>query len=328
MTPGSLAALLIALSAIACGGDDDDGGDGGDGAGEADAAGGGAPDGGEPSPDAAADCLLADGCPEWLDEYLREVVGALSGETPIEGRVSLSARATAPQRDLTRAFLAAELERHGLEPQTDEYGGGANVFAELPATGAGKSLVVLGAHLDSVDGCPGAADDGTGVALVLAAARYLSGLDQRDHTVVFAFFDQEELGLLGSQAFAGRLMIEAVPVVAMHNFDMISWDDDDDRGVELWLPPAELQSPDLESLYLDAADELGIPVASHEFLSSDHAAFVGSGFDAIGMGEEYHEGDTTPHYHQPSDTFDKVDFDFLASSARLALRAVERQLGR
>jgi hypothetical protein len=37
----------------------------------------------------------------------------------------------------------------------------------------------------------------------------------------------------------------------------------------------------------------------------------------VGLTEEYVSGDTTPHYHLPSDTFDTVDLDYLASSTTL-----------
>jgi len=282
---------------------------------------GGGSDGAEPDPPEIR-CRLSLGCPEWLDEYEREVLGALTGERAIDGDVALGARFTAQERALTRAYIAGELTRLGLEPQLHDYGDGANVFAELPATGDGDSLIVMGAHLDTVAGAPGAADDGTGVALVLAAARYLSALERRDQTVVFALFDQEELGLVGSLAFAQKLREDGALLDGMHNFDMLSWDRDNDRGVELWAP-----DDDLEPFYRDAADEIGMPISSHVLLSSDHAAFEAHGFAAVAMGEEFHEGDTTPHYHLPTDTYDQVDFGYLGAATQLALRAVERQLG-
>jgi Peptidase family M28 len=288
-----------------------------------------APDGavGEAPADGGADagaapCTLVGGCPDWLEEYEREVVAALTGESAIAGGVALAARFTEEERALARTYLMGELSRLGLEPELHDYGSGANVFAELPATEGGDALVVLGAHLDTVAGVPGAADNGTGVALVLAAARYLSSLERRELTVVFALFDEEEVGLLGSQALADELRLQGETVAGMHNFDMISWDQDGDRGVELWAPSAEL-----EPLYRDAAAELGVPIASHEIYGSDHASFLGSGFPAVGVGEQYVGRDTTPHYHRPSDAYDKVDFGFLVSSTRLALRAIELQLG-
>jgi Peptidase family M28 len=313
---GSSVLLLAALSA--CGSDDEDG-DGSDDGTTADDG----DDGADGGPDAgAADCPLAGGCPDWLEDYASEVIASLTGERAIDGR-TLPARYLLEERELARTYLAGELARHGLDPEIHEYGSGANVFAELPATGEGGRLVVLGAHFDTVPGAPGAADDASGVALVLAAARYLSALERRDWTVVFVLFDEEEVGLIGSQAFAEKLLFEAVPLEGMHNFDMLSWDGDGDRGVELWAP-----APELEDLYRGAAEDLDLPVESFpDFLSSDHGAFVGNGFAAIGLGEEYHAQDTTPHYHQPTDTLDKIDLGYLASCTRLGLLAVERQLG-
>jgi len=299
------AALLLGALLAACGGGDDDGGDTGDGS-----------DGVE------VRCPLVRGCPDWLEAYEREVIGALSGERPIDGDVWLSERFSADERVLTRAYISDQLAGFGLEPRLDEYPGGANVIAELAGTGEDDALVVVGAHLDTVPVAPGAADDGTGVALVLAAARYLSELERRDHTVVFALFDGEEVGFKGSSAFANELRLDGASVLAMHQFDMLSWDLDGDRGVELWAPDAEL-----EALYRDAADEVGVPVASFDLYSSDHSSFIGAGFAAVGVGEQYVEGDSTPFYHLPSDTYDKIDFDYMASSTVLGLRALERQLG-
>ena len=274
-------------------------------------------------PPAEIRCRLSLGCPEWLEEYQREVLARLTGEQPIDGEVALVGRYTNRDRDLTRAYLADELARMGLEPQLHEYGaGGANVYAVLPATGDGERIIVVGAHMDAVAGAPGAADNGSGVALVLAAARYLSELERRDQAIWFALFDQEELGLVGSLAFAQQLRIDGALVDGMHNFDMLSWDRDDDRGVELWSPDEAL-----EPFYREAAAEIGMPVAVHEVLNSDHGAFKAHGFRAIGMGEEFSEGDTTPFYHQAGDRYDQVDFGYLAAATQLAVRAIERQLG-
>lgn len=51
-------------------------------------------------------------------------------------------------------------------------------------------------------------------------------------------------------------------------------------------------------------------------------AFRSEGFDAVGLCEEWAGGDTTPYYHKKSDTYETIDFDFLASSTRLLAAAV------
>ena len=257
-------------------------------------------------------------CP-WLDDYLREVVGKLSGEREIAPGVRLSSRSSPSERNITRNYLQEELARFGYEPELFDYGSGANVVARLPATTGERGLVVVGGHFDSVPDSPGAADNATGTAVVLAAARYFAEVEARDHPVEFVFFDQEELGLVGSRLYADQLAADEVLLGGMHNFDLISWDEDGDGLVQLWSP-----SPPLELKYLAAAELLEIEVESIEFLGSDHAVFRERDFMAIGVSE--HFVDTTPHIHLPSDTYDKVNFYYLGTVARLGLIAIDEQL--
>ena len=121
-------------------------------------------------------------------------------------------------------------------PARDAFDGGINILATLPATtGATTPIVVVGAHFDSVDS-PAAADDGTGTALVLAAARYFATAPTRTKPIVFALFDAEEVGLLGSHHHATTLFTDDVAVDSVHVIDMISFDGDRDRAVQLWSP--------------------------------------------------------------------------------------------
>jgi hypothetical protein len=80
---------------------------------------------------------------------------------------------------------------------------GANLLARLPGDGD-RPTVVVGAHLDTVDGSPGADDNASGVAALLEIARLLSGL-ARPPAVTLMFFDMEELGMIGSRFAARRL---------------------------------------------------------------------------------------------------------------------------
>jgi len=51
----------------------------------------------------------------------------------------------------------------------------------------------------------------------------------------------------------------------------------------------------------------------------DHPSFLSRGFAATGVGEEFVGDDHTPHYHRATDTWERVDFDYLARTTRLAL---------
>jgi len=260
---------------------------------------------------APADCL-------WIEDYLREIVGKLAGAAEIADGLTLTARASVDERRATRTYLQAELTRWGYTPELHDYGSGASVIGRLPATTGDGALIVVGAHFDGVAAGPAAADDGTGTALVLVAARYLANLEARDHPIELVLFDQEEVGLVGSTLYADRLVADGVAVDSVHVFDMISWDGDEDGAAELWSP-----TPALETLYRDTGETIGIPVSAVPFQYSDHQPFLDRGFTTIGVSEEYVGGDHTPHYHLATDTYENVDFAYLTSITRLALTVLD-----
>jgi Zn-dependent M28 family amino/carboxypeptidase len=110
---------------------------------------------------------------------------------------------------------------------TSEGGEGHNLVA---AFGAGGREIVVGAHYDAVklkDGSlsHGMVDDGAGVIALVRLAEALRGRPLR-HRVRVVFFDQEELGLLGSKAFvAKRQPADAAAIAANVNVDVVAYGD-------------------------------------------------------------------------------------------------------
>ena len=79
----------------------------------------------------------------------------------------------------------------------------ANVVGEIRGREKPAEVVLLGAHLDSWDLAVGAQDDGTGVAMVLEAARLIARMRPAPRrTVRFVLFMQEENGGAGSKGYA------------------------------------------------------------------------------------------------------------------------------
>ena len=263
------------------------------------------------------DCAVPDPSPAWQLEHLEDVVAALSGESPIDG-VMLSDRATAERRALVATWLIEQYGVLGIAAESHDYGSGTNVVATVPATMPSQGVLVLGAHYDSVAGAPGANDNATGVAVVTAAARYLDTVPCRTHDVLLVAFDQEEVGLLGSAAFAAKLVADRTPVISVHTIDQLGWDADGDRFIEIERPDAGLFE-----FYDDVLMELpavgGLTVTDTGF--TDHVSFRAAGFPAVGLTEEYVSGDTTPHYHLPSDTYDTVEFGFTTAASSMVNRA-------
>ena len=99
-----------------------------------------------------------------------------------------------------------------------------NCLHRLP--GPGSEILIVGCHLDSTasstypfdptsDPAPGADDDASGLAATLAAARYMKRFEgQLRHTVRFCFFNAEEVGIVGSQAYATAMQAFAAPIRA------------------------------------------------------------------------------------------------------------------
>ncbi|KAJ4255983.1 hypothetical protein NW762_009057 [Fusarium torreyae] len=96
-----------------------------------------------------------------------------------------------------------------------------NVFAETKG-GDGENVVVLGAHLDSVQAGPGINDDGSGTSLILENAKALQHFSTK-LKVRFGWWGAEENGLVGSRYYVNNLKPDEVDnILAYLNFDMVS----------------------------------------------------------------------------------------------------------
>ncbi len=180
-----------------------------------------------------------------------------------------------------------------------------NVVGELPGRSAAR--VLLGAHVDSVEGSPGANDNASGVAAALEAARILR-LRPPAWTVEVAAFGAEEGGLFGSSAYARSPRARGVS--AMLNLDMVG------VGERLRVGNTGADQRVVVAV-LRAARELDISVEERRMGSSDHVSFERAGIPAAML----HRPDD-PHYHSPGDTPDRVRPELLEAVVRLAAQSL------
>ncbi|MCE7994230.1 MAG: Zn-dependent exopeptidase M28 [Roseivirga sp.] len=263
----------------------------------------------------------------------RQMIQKFTGVTAIREDVYLPSRSTAGEREEVAAFLYQSLAEDGLSPERHQYKTsnklpildlffnpykGTNVYTIIPATVPSKEYVLLGAHYDSEPGSPGANDNATGVSLVYQVALQLKNAEYRGRNFIIVFFDQEEDELIGSKAFARKMLKEGKLIHSVHTADMIGWDADRDGAIELEYPTRELRN-----LYEKVGENLGIPLHITQVTSTDHEAFREQGYPAVGVTEEYVNGDSTPHYHKASDTAETVDFDFLLKATRFVWFAMQ-----
>jgi Zn-dependent M28 family amino/carboxypeptidase len=97
-----------------------------------------------------------------------------------------------------------------------------NVIAETPG-GDPNNVVVVGAHLDSVEAGPGINDNGSGSAGILEIAEQLQARDITPRNKVrFAWWSAEESGLVGSTEYVASLSEDELKKIKLNlNFDMI-----------------------------------------------------------------------------------------------------------
>lgn len=247
----------------------------------------------------------------WVQPFVQGVVAELA----------VAPRSTPAERDRARAYLLGQLQALGWQAEEHAYQGGANVHATMPATAGAGPRIVVGAHFDSGAGSPGANDNASGVAAVLAVARFVQEAPCRTAPVTIVLFDQEENGLIGSQAYAQTLTV--ADVLAVQTIDQVAWDGDADRTFELEQP-----TPALEAAWRAAAARVGAAISVTSTAGTDHESFRALGFAAVGLTEEYVAGDTSPNIHRPTDTPASLEpyLDYLALASRLAAEVVLDQI--
>jgi Zn-dependent M28 family amino/carboxypeptidase len=120
-----------------------------------------------------------------------------------------------------QSYLQQELSSRGLEVIRSEYSAtGTNILGIHEGTTRADEWVVFSCHYDIIrQTIYGARDDGLGCAALLEMASAFSR-SSWNRTLVFAFFDEEELGLIGSKAFVAEYAsANESTVVANLNFD-------------------------------------------------------------------------------------------------------------
>lgn len=179
------------------------------------------------------------------------------------------------------------------------------------------SVIIFNAHYDSVAKGPGANDDGSGTAAVLAAAYALSHFDFK-RTIRFVTFSGEEVGLIGSRAYTKEAFAQNDNFLVVINADMIGHDEGSNKMTITatedvgWV--AELfQSINTEYSIGLTVNRGAINRQRNGLGGSDYASFLPYGWECIGCWE----GDHDPNFHSPQDNLSNINFSYLVNTTRL-----------
>lgn len=210
---------------------------------------------------------------------------------------------------ITDALAAGKPVRATLDVAvTVQPGIGKNVVATL--AGEEPEMIVCGAHYDTW--FAGSADNGGGVAELLAVAERRKLRGKPKYTLVFVAFDAEEVGLYGGYDYLRQhSVIGKEPILAVINFESPSAHDADIAGLVHSNQPKldeALQQAHLRQLYAIYA---GLEIVAQLFggiIPTDIQGMYRGGIPTVSTAV------TNPYYHTAEDTPDKVDLQLLAES--------------
>ena len=212
-----------------------------------------------------------------------------------------------------------------------------NIIAEIPGTEKPEKIVVVGAHYDSVTGSPGANDNASAVAVLLALAEHF-GDQPQPKTIRFVAFANEEPPFfhssnMGSYQYAKKCKERGDDITAMMAMDGLGYFSDEPGSQKYPLPGIGLFYPDkanfialvtrlrdtglmkrsLSAFRENAAissEGAALPGFIPGVYWSDHWSFWKHGYPAFLVTDTLLFRD--PAYHRPSDTPDRLDYDRMA----------------
>ena len=233
-------------------------------------------------------------------------------------------------RALLRERLGAlgAVEEHPFQQGTTT---GINLILKLPGRCPELPPLLVGAHYDGPPQSPGADDNASGVAALLELAHRWRDAPPR-RPVWLVAFDQEEEGLLGSQALAQQLRANGQPLHLMVSLEMLAFTGPSQRyphPAMTWLYGSRgdfialVANTRAIPLLPGVARRLGrhvktkvlpVPLRGRplpDTRRSDHSPFWDQGFNALMV------TDTSflrnPHYHLPCDQISTLDLPFMAA---------------
>lgn len=246
--------------------------------------------------------------------------------------------------DTTVTYLQKTLESNGYRVTRQEYeiydNVSLNLEVEIPGSKNTSEIVVIGAHYDTVPDCPGANDNGSGVAALLELARLLRQT-QPERTIRLVAFANEESPFyfsrdMGSRHYAAQCKIRQEKISAMISLETIGFYSDE-PGSQHYPFPFSFFYPDTANFiafvgnirsrhlvrqtigaFRSHAHFPSEGLAAPGFVTgvgwSDHWSFWKEGFPAIMVTDtaffRYNA------YHTPADTAEKLDYQRMARVVR------------
>ncbi len=211
-------------------------------------------------------------------------------------------------------------------------------------------VFVIGAHYDSVEGSPGADDNASAVSALLEIARCLDDCQFRV-PLVFAGFTLEEYGFVGSEYFIEQALRRKEKILGMISLEMLGYCDSTPgsqqyppymdptqypvRGDFIAIvgnePSTDLTMTIKQNMIANSpslpVEHLLVPGSGANFTEvrlSDHSPFWDHGIPAVMITDTAFF--RNPHYHQPTDTLETLDIEFILKATKGVLGFLSQYL--
>lgn len=226
-----------------------------------------------------------------------------------------------------------------------------NILGLKEGTDPASGIFVLGAHYDTVEGSPGADDNASAVAALLEIARCLK-TTQLKTPLLFAAFTLEEYGFVGSHYFLDQTRNEKDRITGMISLEMVGFCNSD-PGSQTYPPyvdaakypnsgdfiavvgnePSAALTHAIADRMIQAVpslpvERLVVPGRGDQFPEvtlSDHSPFWENNIPAVMITDTAFL--RNPNYHQPSDTLDTLDMEFIGKITESTSSFLEQHLG-
>ena len=275
---------------------------------------------------AQTDSLIQEIMDEVNIDTLYKYVSELSGntETVIGGipYTIASRHKLQPGNDKAADYIKEKLESFSL-PAYNQTSGSTlrNVYAVQTGTVYPNQKYIVCAHYDSKPSgpiAPGADDNASGTAAVLETARILSQYTTK-YTIVYALWDEEEQGLIGSNYYANLASTSGENILGVINLDMIAWESNGDNKINIHTNDNSLSLSD-KMVEVNTTYNLNLLsfVKNPGLTASDHSSFWNYGYKAILLIEDYY-GDFNAYYHSTNDLVQNFNLPYFDKCAKLSI---------
>ncbi|MDY8135902.1 M28 family peptidase [Aquimarina sp. 2201CG5-10] len=203
-----------------------------------------------------------------------------------------------------------------------------NIIGYITGKKYPDKYIVIGAHYDHLGVINdtiynGADDNASGTSALLVLAKHFTK-NVPEHSIIFAAFDAEELGLHGSFHFVNNPPIPLDDIKMNFNFDMISRNPKNEIYVVGTFPYPQFK-PLIESVAKNSSlnvmyghDDPDDKTKDYWMYSSDNGPFFTKEIANITFSEEDHPG-----YHQATDDFEYTNSTFYIEVVDLIKKSIE-----